>query len=87
MQAAFNVESSLLGKLGEPGYYTLFAPTNEAFDKMDRAVMERVLEDKKVLQGIGFLVDYNNTSKITEIVGTVNIERSLSLHCCWFHHC
>ncbi|XP_072515685.1 periostin [Salminus brasiliensis] len=52
LSAAFNVESSLLEKLGEPGHYTLFAPTNQAFDNMDRDVIERVLGDKTVLQAL-----------------------------------
>uniref|UniRef100_A0AAR2LM10 FAS1 domain-containing protein n=1 Tax=Pygocentrus nattereri TaxID=42514 RepID=A0AAR2LM10_PYGNA len=52
LSAAFNVESSLLEKLGEPGHYTLFAPTNEAFDKVDREVIERVLGDKNVVQAL-----------------------------------
>ncbi|KAL7847502.1 hypothetical protein AOLI_G00222200 [Acnodon oligacanthus] len=52
LSAAFNVESSLLEKLGEPGHYTLFAPTDEAFDKVDREVIERVLGDKNVVQAL-----------------------------------
>ncbi|XP_066506725.1 periostin isoform X2 [Hoplias malabaricus] len=50
LSAAFNVESSLLEKLGKPGHYTLFAPTNSAFDKLDREVIERLLNDKTVVQ-------------------------------------
>uniref|UniRef100_A0AAR2IUK3 FAS1 domain-containing protein n=1 Tax=Pygocentrus nattereri TaxID=42514 RepID=A0AAR2IUK3_PYGNA len=47
-----SLSSSLLEKLGEPGHYTLFAPTNEAFDKVDREVIERVLGDKNVVQAL-----------------------------------
>ena len=43
--------SGLLDKLGEPGHYTLFAPTNEAFDKLDNDVLKRLMSDKGVLQG------------------------------------
>ncbi|KAL6473164.1 hypothetical protein MHYP_G00193520 [Metynnis hypsauchen] len=52
LSAAFNVESSLLEQLGEPGHYTVFAPTDEAFDKVDREVIERVLGDKNVVQAL-----------------------------------
>ncbi|XP_036450308.1 periostin isoform X2 [Colossoma macropomum] len=52
LSAAFSVESGLLEKLGEPGHYTLFAPTDEAFDKVDREVIERVLGDKNVVQAL-----------------------------------
>ncbi|XP_064209249.1 periostin [Anguilla rostrata] len=45
-------ESGLLDKLGEPGQMTLFAPTNEAFDKMDREVLERLKNDKGILQAL-----------------------------------
>lgn len=51
MQEAATVESSLLEKLGKPGHYTLFAPTNKAFKKLDNIVFERILNDKTVLQG------------------------------------
>ncbi|XP_062869761.1 periostin [Trichomycterus rosablanca] len=47
---AANIESSLLERLGEPGHYTLFAPTNKAFEKVDTKVIERVLSDKTALQ-------------------------------------
>lgn len=43
--------SGLLDKLGEPGHFTLFAPTNEAFEKLDKDVLERLMSDKGVLQG------------------------------------
>ncbi|KAI5629159.1 periostin, partial [Silurus asotus] len=47
---AVNAESSLLEKLGKPGHYTLFAPTNKAFEQLDSAVLERILGDTTVLQ-------------------------------------
>ncbi|XP_022537159.2 periostin isoform X3 [Astyanax mexicanus] len=50
LSAAFNVESTLLEKLDQPGHYTLFAPTDNAFDSMDREVIERVLGDQTVLK-------------------------------------
>ncbi len=43
--------SGLIEKLGEPGHFTLFAPTNDAFDKLDREVLDRLMEDKNSLQG------------------------------------
>ncbi|XP_017345332.1 periostin isoform X1 [Ictalurus punctatus] len=45
-----NVESSLLERLGKPGHYTLFAPTNKALEQLDNAVLERILKDKTLLQ-------------------------------------
>ncbi|XP_034024297.1 periostin, osteoblast specific factor b isoform X2 [Thalassophryne amazonica] len=42
--------SGLLEKLGQPGHYTLFAPTNEAFEKLGSGVLERLQSDKEVLQ-------------------------------------
>ncbi|KAM9853141.1 periostin, osteoblast specific factor b [Aulostomus maculatus] len=41
--------SALLEKLGQPGHYTLFAPTNEAFDSLGSEVLERIKTDKEVL--------------------------------------
>ncbi|KAG7471208.1 hypothetical protein MATL_G00121980 [Megalops atlanticus] len=46
------VASGLLDKLGQPGHFTLFAPTNEAFDKLDSDVLERLMSDKGVLQAL-----------------------------------
>ncbi|XP_024133642.1 periostin, osteoblast specific factor b isoform X1 [Oryzias melastigma] len=44
--------SGLLEKLGEPGHYTLFAPTNDAFEKLGRGVLERLQSDKEVLKAL-----------------------------------
>ncbi|XP_077098807.1 periostin isoform X1 [Siphateles boraxobius] len=46
------VNSGLQNQLGEPGHYTLFAPTNEAFDKLDSDVLERLMSDPTVLQAL-----------------------------------
>ncbi|KAA0703976.1 Periostin [Triplophysa tibetana] len=46
-----SMTSGLLDQLGESGHYTLFAPTNKAFEKLDREVLERLLGDKSLLQG------------------------------------
>nr|XP_023690393.1 periostin-like [Paramormyrops kingsleyae] len=43
--------SGLLDKLGEPGHFTLFAPTDEAFSKLDREVLERIMGNRGALQG------------------------------------
>lgn len=51
MQEAATKESSLLEKLGKPGHYTIFAPTNKAFEKVDNVVLDQILNDKTVLQG------------------------------------
>lgn len=45
------MESSLLETLGKPGHYTFFAPTNKAFDNLNSDLIERILNDKTVLQG------------------------------------
>ncbi|XP_022044873.1 periostin, osteoblast specific factor b isoform X1 [Acanthochromis polyacanthus] len=44
--------AELLEKLGQPGHYTLFAPTNNAFDKLGSDVLERVMSDKEVLKAL-----------------------------------
>ncbi|KAK7120509.1 hypothetical protein R3I94_020497 [Phoxinus phoxinus] len=46
------VNSGLENQLGEPGHYTLFAPTNEAFDKLDSDVLKRLMSDTTVLQAL-----------------------------------
>lgn len=43
--------SGLIDTLKQPGHYTLFAPTNAAFDKVGGDVMERLMSDKNVLKG------------------------------------
>ncbi|KAL2094259.1 hypothetical protein ACEWY4_008978 [Coilia grayii] len=44
--------SGLMDTLKQPGHYTLFAPTNAAFDKVGGDVMERLMGDKSVLQAL-----------------------------------
>ncbi|XP_070761499.1 periostin, osteoblast specific factor b isoform X1 [Enoplosus armatus] len=44
--------AGLLEKLGEPGHYTFFAPTNEAFESLGSEVLERLLSDKTVLKAL-----------------------------------
>ncbi|XP_029027854.1 periostin, osteoblast specific factor b isoform X2 [Betta splendens] len=44
--------TGLMDMLGEPGHYTLFAPTNEAFDSLGGDVLERLQSDKKVLKDL-----------------------------------
>ncbi|XP_036381281.1 periostin-like [Megalops cyprinoides] len=50
--SAVALASEWLEKLGQPGHFTLFAPTNEAFEKVDREVLERLMNDKGVLQAL-----------------------------------
>uniref|UniRef100_A0A7N4PH03 Periostin n=1 Tax=Sarcophilus harrisii TaxID=9305 RepID=A0A7N4PH03_SARHA len=40
------ITSDLLEALGRDGHFTLFAPTNEAFEKLPRGVLERIMGDK-----------------------------------------
>ncbi|XP_047450823.1 periostin, osteoblast specific factor b isoform X5 [Mugil cephalus] len=44
--------AGLAEKLGEPGHYTLFAPTNDAFDKLDSDMLERFQSNKDVLKAL-----------------------------------
>ncbi|CAI5693031.1 periostin, osteoblast specific factor b isoform X1 [Oreochromis niloticus] len=44
--------SELLEKLGQPGHYTLFAPTNEAFEQLGSDVLERIQSDKQALKAL-----------------------------------
>ncbi|XP_034557081.1 periostin, osteoblast specific factor b [Notolabrus celidotus] len=44
--------AGLLEKLGEAGQYTLFAPTNEAFDSLGSDVLERIQSDKEALKAL-----------------------------------
>uniref|UniRef100_A0A8C5GZ35 Periostin n=1 Tax=Gouania willdenowi TaxID=441366 RepID=A0A8C5GZ35_GOUWI len=48
--------SGLMDKLGQPGHYTVFAPTNEAFEKLSPGYLERIMNDKDV---IAALVNYH----------------------------
>ncbi|CAH2225033.1 periostin-like isoform X4 [Pelobates cultripes] len=49
---AASIASNIFDKLGEPGHYTLFAPTNEAFEKLPRGVLERIMSDKKAAEAL-----------------------------------
>ncbi|XP_060092750.1 periostin isoform X4 [Heteronotia binoei] len=40
------IASGVMDTLGQPGHYTLFAPTNDAFAKLPRGVLERIMSDK-----------------------------------------
>ncbi|TDH04957.1 hypothetical protein EPR50_G00138340 [Perca flavescens] len=48
--------SGLMDKLDQLGHYTLFAPTDEAFDKLSPGYMERIMGDKDVTAA---LVNYH----------------------------
>ncbi|KAG7516168.1 periostin isoform X1 [Solea senegalensis] len=48
--------SGMMDKLDKPGQYTLFAPTNNAFDKLSPDYLERIMGDKAV---IAALVNYH----------------------------
>ncbi|XP_070699344.1 periostin-like [Pempheris klunzingeri] len=48
--------SGMMDKLDQPGHYTLFAPTNEAFDRLNPGYLERIMGDKAV---IAALVNYH----------------------------
>ncbi|TRY65981.1 hypothetical protein DNTS_003764 [Danionella cerebrum] len=45
-------DAGLIDMLGEPGHYTLFAPTNDAFEKLDRVALDRLMKDKTALKAL-----------------------------------
>ena len=45
-------EAGLVEKLGEKGEWTVFAPTDAAFKKLDKATLEKVKGDKELLKSI-----------------------------------
>uniref|UniRef100_UPI003AAF0208 periostin-like isoform X2 n=1 Tax=Centroberyx gerrardi TaxID=166262 RepID=UPI003AAF0208 len=62
--SSFNTVASASGmmeKLSAPGHYTLFAPTNEAFNKLGSGYLERIMEDRDV---IAALVNYHLLNSI-----------------------
>lgn len=40
-----------MDKLDQPDQFTLFAPTNEAFDKLTPGFMESIFENEPVIKG------------------------------------
>ncbi|XP_043929251.1 periostin isoform X3 [Protopterus annectens] len=46
------IASGLLESLGKEGHYTVFAPTNDAFEKLPRGVLERIMSDKVALEAL-----------------------------------
>ncbi|XP_037604669.1 periostin-like isoform X3 [Sebastes umbrosus] len=55
------INAGMMDKLDQPGHYTLFAPTNEAFDKLSPDYMERIMGDKDV---IAALVKYHMLTSV-----------------------
>ncbi|XP_040005738.1 periostin-like isoform X2 [Xiphias gladius] len=53
--------SGMMDKLDQPGHYTLFAPTNEAFDKLSPGYLERIMGNKAIIAG---LVNYHLLNSI-----------------------
>lgn len=51
LQAAA-LASGMMDKLGRPGHYTLFAPTNDAFNKLSPGHWKRMMGDKDVIAGM-----------------------------------
>uniref|UniRef100_A0A3Q4BL36 Uncharacterized protein n=1 Tax=Mola mola TaxID=94237 RepID=A0A3Q4BL36_MOLML len=45
-------DSGLLENLGQSGHYTLFAPTNEAFNSLGSGILKRLQGDKEVLKAL-----------------------------------
>lgn len=60
--------AGVLEKLGQPGHYTLFAPTNKAFEGLDKEVLERLQGDKVALKGkTSDQKDYQMTFRTTRV--------------------
>ncbi|XP_029028712.1 periostin-like isoform X2 [Betta splendens] len=59
--------SDMMDKLDQPGHFTLFAPTNEAFLKLSPGYLERIMKDKAV---IAALVNYHilNSAQCSEAI-------------------
>ncbi|KAM9788322.1 periostin-like [Neosynchiropus ocellatus] len=64
--------SGFMDKLRQPGHFTLFAPTNAAFDKLEPGYLRRIMNDKAVISA---LVNYHllNSAQCSEaiVAGTV----------------
>ncbi|KAM9469360.1 periostin, osteoblast specific factor b [Clarias gariepinus] len=59
--------AGLLEKLGRPGHFTLFAPTNDAFSDLEKGVLDRLMGNKGALQA---LVNYHllNSMQCSEAI-------------------
>lgn len=51
--------SGMMDQLDQPGHYTLFAPTNRAFDKLSSGYVERIMGDKAVISGMLYMMHYD----------------------------
>ncbi|XP_040908040.1 periostin-like isoform X2 [Toxotes jaculatrix] len=54
--SAAALASGMMDKLDQPGHYTLFAPTDKAFENLNPGYLERVMDDKAVVTA---LVNYH----------------------------
>ncbi|TNM84791.1 hypothetical protein fugu_008969 [Takifugu bimaculatus] len=65
--SAAALASGTMDKLGRPGHYTLFAPTNEAFNRLSPGHLERMMGDKNV---IAALVNFHllNSAQCSEAI-------------------
>uniref|UniRef100_A0A8C7K963 Periostin n=1 Tax=Oncorhynchus kisutch TaxID=8019 RepID=A0A8C7K963_ONCKI len=54
--SAVALASGVMEKLGQPGYFTLFAPTNDAFKNLEAGFLERIMGDNAVISA---LVNYH----------------------------
>ncbi|XP_076026724.1 periostin-like isoform X2 [Genypterus blacodes] len=65
--SAAALASGMMDKLDQPGHFTLFAPTNDAFAKLGPGYLERLMGDKAV---IAALVNYHllNTVQCSEAI-------------------
>uniref|UniRef100_A0A3Q3JA22 Periostin, osteoblast specific factor a n=1 Tax=Monopterus albus TaxID=43700 RepID=A0A3Q3JA22_MONAL len=46
------LDSGIMGKLGQPGHYTLFAPTNKVFEKFSPDYLERILTVRAITEAM-----------------------------------
>uniref|UniRef100_UPI001EAF6C6C periostin-like n=1 Tax=Oncorhynchus gorbuscha TaxID=8017 RepID=UPI001EAF6C6C len=47
--SAVALASGVMEKLGQPGHFTLFAPTNDAFNNLEAGFLERIMGDNAVI--------------------------------------
>ncbi|XP_048840084.1 periostin-like isoform X2 [Brienomyrus brachyistius] len=50
--SAVALASGMLDTLGQSGHFTLFAPTNKAFEKLDRGALTRIMNNKSVVEAL-----------------------------------
>lgn len=58
----------MMDKLDKPGQFTLFAPTNKAFDKLAPGYLQRMMEDKDVIAGMLYMQYFLDSNGIHPLI-------------------